>query len=79
MKTNKSPVVRLVKKYRVGWAWATLGLYVLAIPVTLIVFPDNNRWLALLVLFSGLTATLATLADMLVNAEEAALKDDTIE
>jgi hypothetical protein len=62
-----------------GWAWVTLFLYVAAIPTTIIVFPDNSMWLGLLILFTGLTATLMSLADMLVNAEEAVKKDPTIE
>ena len=61
-----------------AWAWGTMFLYVVALPVTIIVFPANNLWLALLVLFSGFTASMTTLADLLVNAEEAVKKDPTI-
>lgn len=57
----------------------TLLLYVVALPVTVVLFPANNLWLALLVLFSGFTASLTTVADLLVSAEEAAKKDPTIE
>ena len=68
---HNSPLVRVVKKYRTAWAWITVVLYVVAVPITVWVFPANSMWLGLLVLFSGLTASLATLADLLVNAEEA--------
>lgn len=64
-------LVRVITRYRLFWAWATLLLYVGAVPFTIIVFPANSLWLGLLVLFSGFTASLATLADLLVNAEEA--------
>ena len=60
------------------WAWVTLVSYVVAIPVTVIFFPANNLWLALLILFTGFTASLTTLADMLINAEEAARKDPDV-
>jgi hypothetical protein len=61
----------LIRRYRLAWAWGTLLLYLGAIPFTLIVFPSNSLWLALLVLFSGFTASLTTLADLLVNADAA--------
>lgn len=78
MRTKKSRLVHIIKQYRLGWAWMTLALYVVALPFTIIVFPDNSLWLGLLVLFSGFTATLTTLADLLVNAEEAAKKDQSV-
>jgi hypothetical protein len=68
-------MVEFIKKYRMAWAWVTLALYVAAIPFTLIVFPDNNMWLGVLVLFTGFTASLTTLGDLLVSAEEAQVSD----
>lgn len=65
----KARVAKLIEKYRVVWAWITLLLYVAAVPFTIIIFPDNNMWLGLLVLFSGFTASLTTLGDLLVSAE----------
>ena len=62
---------KVITKYRVMWAWITLLLYVAAVPFTIIVFPANSLWLALIVLFSGFTASLTTLGDLIVNAEEA--------
>lgn len=78
MRTKRSNLVRFIKRYRVEWAVVTIILYVVAIPVTVIVFPANSMWLALIVLFSGLTASLTTLADLLVNAEESARKDPKV-
>lgn len=65
-----SRTVRFIQKYRIAWAWITLVLYIAAIPFTIIIFPDNNMWLGLLILFTGLTASLTTLGDLLVSAEE---------
>ena len=65
-----SRTVRFIQKYRIAWAWITLILYIAAIPFTIIIFPDNNMWLALIVLFTGFTASLTTLGDLLVSAEE---------
>lgn len=62
--------VRFAKEYRMEWAVATVLLYLVAIPVTFFIFPDNNLWLALLILFSGFTASVTTLGDMLINTEE---------
>lgn len=62
-------LARFIKRYRLTWAWTTLAAYVVALPVTFFLFPANSLWLALLVLFSGFTASLTTVADLLVNAE----------
>lgn len=64
-------MVGFIKRWRLAWAWGTLALYVVALPLTIVVFPANSLWLGLLVLFSGFTASLTTVADLLVNAEEA--------
>ncbi len=71
-----SKLVEFLKRWRVAWAVITLVAYVVALPVTIIVFPSNSLWLGLLILFSGFTASLTTLADLLVNAEDSARKDD---
>lgn len=79
MRTRKSKLVYYIKQYRLLWAWSTLALYVVAFPATIVIFPGNSLWLALVVLFSGFTATLTTLADLLVSAEEAAKKDPEVQ
>jgi hypothetical protein len=71
-----SALVSFIKRWRLAWAVITLLLYVAAVPFTLIVFPDNNLWLGLLILFSGFTASLVTLADLLVSAEESQRTDE---
>ena len=65
-------MIGFITKYRLAWAWITLGVYMVAFPVTVIVFPANSLWLAVLILFSGFTSSLTTVADLMVNAEEAA-------
>lgn len=52
-----------IKKWRTEWAVFTVLCYVAAIPFTFYVFPDNNVWIALLVVFAGLTDSLNSLAD----------------
>ena len=64
-------VVAVIKRYRVRFAVVTMLLYVVMVPVTILVFPNNSLALALFVLFSGFTASVTTLGDLLVNAEEA--------
>jgi hypothetical protein len=68
-----SGLVTIIKRYRVAWALVTMLLYVVAVPFTWIAFPANSLWLALLILFSGFTASLTTLADLMVSAEESRL------
>ena len=75
MRHKPSRTVRFIQKYRIAWAWITLLLYVAAIPFTIIIFPDNNMWLGLLILFTGITASLTTLGDLLVSAEESEKTD----
>lgn len=70
MTKKRSPLVRFIKKYRMAWAWVTVALYVFAVPLTVIIFPANSMWLALIILFSGFTASVVTLGDMLISAEE---------
>lgn len=61
---------KIAREYRMEWAVATVVLYLAAIPFTLIVFPDSNLWLGLLILFTGFTASVSTLGDMLISAED---------
>jgi len=75
---HPSKLVAFLKRWRVAWAVLTLVLYVIALPVTIVVFPSNSLWLGLLILFSGFTASLTTLADLLVSAEDSQ-RDDVAE
>lgn len=70
-----SKLVAGIKRWRLAWAWITLALYVAAVPFTIIVFPDNSLWLGLLILFTGFTASMVTLGDLLVSAEDSEQED----
>lgn len=63
-------LAKWIRRYRVHWAVVTVLLYVAAVPASIIIFPDNNLWLAMLVLFSGLTASLTTLADLITDDDD---------
>lgn len=70
-KKRNSPLVKMIKEYRLEFAAATALLYVLAIILLIFVFPDvSNLWVSIFVLISGLTASITTLGDLLVSAEE---------
>ena len=72
---HPSKLVGFIKRWRLFWAWLTLALYVVAVPFTIIVFPENSLWLGLLILFSGFTASLTTLGNLLVSAEDSEQED----
>ena len=63
-------------RFRIGFAAISVLLYAAALALVVLVFPDvSNLWVSVFVLVSGFTAGLATLADLLVSAEEA-VRDD---
>lgn len=71
-----SALVRFIKRWRVPFAASSVLLYAVALVTVVFVFPDvSNLWVSIFVLVSGFTAGLATLADLLVSAEEA-VRDD---
>lgn len=75
-KPKNSRLVRFIKRYRLGFAALTAALYMAAILLLVFVFPDvSNLWVSVFVLVSGLTASLTTLGDLMVNAEEAVRED----
>jgi len=71
-----SKLVALIKRYRISWAVLTLALNALAIILVVFVFPDvSNLWVSIFVLFGAFTASVTTLGDMLVSAEESERTD----
>ena len=56
-------IARFIKKWRTEWAVFTVICYIAAVPITFVIFPDNNIWIALLIVFAGLTDSLNSLAD----------------
>jgi hypothetical protein len=72
-----SQLVAIIKKYRISWAVLTLALNALAIMLVIFVFPDvSNLWVSIFVLFGAFTASVTTLGDMLVSAEESERTDE---
>jgi len=71
-----SKLVAIIKRYRISWAVITLALNALAIILVIFVFPDvSNLWVSIFVLFGAFTASVTTLGDMLVSAEESERTD----
>lgn len=54
-----------IRGHRLHIAVAALGFYVAAIPVTVAVFPDNNMWLALLIIAAAAVQALLQIADLM--------------
>ncbi len=72
-----SKLVALIKRYRITWAVITLAANALAIGLVVFVFPDvSNLWVSIFVLFGAFTASVTTLGDMLVSAEESERTDE---
>jgi hypothetical protein len=72
-----SKLVAIIKRYRITWAVITLAANALAIGLVVFVFPDvSNLWVSIFVLFGAFTASVTTLGDMLVSAEESERTDE---
>jgi hypothetical protein len=72
-----SKLVAIIKRYRITWAVITLTANALAIGLVVFVFPDvSNLWVSIFVLFGAFTASVTTLGDMLVSAEESERTDE---
>jgi len=67
---KNSRVVYWVKKLTVPWCIITTLMYLIAIPLTIWVFPATTLLLAIFVLFGGFTASMASLGSSLVSAEQ---------
>lgn len=75
-KAPTSVLVRFIKHWRIRFAVMTVIFNLAALLLVVVVFPDvSNLWIAVLVLVTGLTGSLATVADLLVNAEESVKND----
>jgi hypothetical protein len=76
---HPSALVAFIKRYRVAWAVITLTLNALALALVVVVFPDvSNLWVSIFVLFGAFTASMTTLAELLVSAEDS-VRDDVEE
>ena len=68
MNTIKRFFVKYLAKYMLWWYAITAILYFVAIPITIWVFPATTLHLAILILFSGFTASMGSLATALVDS-----------
>jgi hypothetical protein len=66
----RNQMAKLVKKYLVHWYAVTTLLYAAAIPFTIFLFPATTLILTVIVLFSGFTASIASLASVLVDVDD---------
>jgi len=71
-----SKLVAFIKRYRIVWAVLTLALNAVALVLVVVVFPNvSNLWISIFVLFGAFTASVTTLGDMLVSAEDSERAD----
>ena len=72
-----SKLVAFIKRYRIAWAVLTLALNAVALVLVVVVFPNvSNLWISIFVLFGAFTASVTTLGDMLVSAEDSERADE---
>jgi len=68
--------VAFIKRYRVGFAIVTMLLNALALGLVVFVFPNvSNLWISIFVLFGAFTASVTTLGDLMVSAEDSEQQD----
>jgi len=71
-----SKLVAVIKRYRVTFAVVTLLVNAVALLLVVLVFPNvSNLWISIFVLFGAFTASITTLGDLLVSAEESERED----
>ena len=56
---------RQIRRHRLGIAASALAFYAVAVPVTFLVFPDNNIWLAMLIICASAAQALLSIADLM--------------
>ena len=67
----KRRIARFIARHRTGYSVASVLLYVVVLfPATVILFPDSNMWLGMIVLLVGLLDEVKDLADQVVEDDE---------
>lgn len=69
-KKFRQKAAAFVKRYTLHWYILTMVLYAAAIPLTIWVFPATTLILTVVILFSGFTASVASLASVITDAEQ---------
>lgn len=75
-KQFRQKVVAFLERYTIHWYVATAILYAAMIPLTIWVFPSTTLLVTVVVLFSGFTASVASLASTLVDMKQSDEIDD---
>ena len=74
--TFRRKVTQVLKRYTIHFYVATAVLYGLMIPASILVFPSTTLLVTIIVLFSGLTTSVASLASVLVDMDQSDMIDD---
>lgn len=63
-------VVRWLRRNTIAFAVVSATMYLVLIPATLLLFPNENLVTACLVLLNGFTSSVASLGSLLVDLDE---------
>lgn len=67
----KHRLIRFIARHRTGYSVAGVLLYIVILfPATVILFPDSNMWLGMIVLLVGLLDEVKDLADQVIGDDE---------
>lgn len=77
LEKHRSKVAHFITKHMVFYSGCALVLQIIAIPISLAVFPDGNAAVFVLVALAGVSAALSDFANNIVQAEENAKNKDT--
>lgn len=69
-KKFRTRVVEFLEKYTIHWYAITAILYFTMIPLSIWVFPNTTLFVTIIVLFSGFTASVASLASTLIDLKQ---------
>lgn len=66
----RKKLVNFIEKYELWFYTITVFLNLISIPIFLLVFPDTSLATLIVVLFTGFTSSVATLATALLTADQ---------
>lgn len=69
-KKFRKTLVDFVEKYELWFYGTTVLLYIIGIPISIAVFPDTTMATFVVVSFTGLTASIGTMATALLSADQ---------
>jgi hypothetical protein len=74
---HRSKMAHFITKHMVFYSGCALILQIIAIPISLAVFPDGNAAIFVLVALAGVSSALADFAGNIVDAEQNAKAPET--